>query len=171
MVKIKPRHEILNDVIRDGKKNPKGWKAIFGKDKTRMSRDYYIFHPNIGIYLLKEYEKNPFEIRGIGGKIARHVDDYVENEISRPSGDFGIIQGDFRKILKNLEKGVQPEKMFESAMKGKNRYGLSMPVRGNASSSKQVYTNIKNELNTRQKKIDKHFEKIADEDGLYNSYD
>jgi len=66
-VKIKLRNEILNDVIRDGKKYPKEWKAVFGKDKTSLSRDCYIFNPNVGIYLLKEYEKNPFETKGLGG--------------------------------------------------------------------------------------------------------
>jgi len=78
MVKIKKRNEILNDVIRDGKKYPKDWKAVFGKDDKNLSRDYYIFNPNTGIYLLKEYEKNPYEIKGIGGKIARHVDEHIE---------------------------------------------------------------------------------------------
>ena len=56
-MKIKTRNEILNDVIRDGKKHPKDWKAVFGKDNKSLSKDYYIFNPNIGIYLLKEYDK------------------------------------------------------------------------------------------------------------------
>ena len=171
MVKIKNRHEILNDVIRDGKKHPKGWKAVFGEDKKRLSRDYYVFNPNVGIYLMKEYQKNPFETRGIGGKVARHVDENIENELSKFSNDFGIIQGDFKKILKNLEKGIDPKKMFDSAVKGKKDYGISMPVRGHASSSDDIYKNISNELLHKQKKIDNKFEEIADEDGLYRSYD
>jgi hypothetical protein len=171
MAKIKTRHEILNDVIRDGKKHPKGWKAVFGEDKKRMSRDYYVFNPNIGIYLLKEYQKNPFEIRGVGGKIARYVDENIENELSRFSNDFGIIQGDFKKILKNLEKGIDPKRMFDSAVKGKKDYGIRMPVRGHASSSKDVYKNLNNELSSKQKKIDNKFEEIAEDDGLYKSYD
>ncbi len=171
MVKIKTRYEVLNNVIRDGKKYPKGWKAVFGEDKKRMSRDYYVFNPNIGIYLLKEYQKNPFEIRGVGGKIARYVDENIENELSRFSNDFGIIQGDFKKILKNLEKGIDAKKMFDSAVKGKKDYGIRMPVRGHASSSEDVYKNINNELSSKQKKIDNKFEEIAEDDGLYKSYD
>ena len=31
IVKIKSRSNILNDVIRDAKKYPKGWKAVIGK--------------------------------------------------------------------------------------------------------------------------------------------
>ena len=170
MVKIKKRNDILNDVIRDGKKYPKDWKAVFGKDDKNLSKDYYIFNPNAGIYLLKEYEKNPYETKGIGGKIARHVDEHIEAEVSKYAGDFGIVQGDFRRILKNLEKGVEPKKIFDAAIKGKKNLGISMPVRGHASSSKDVFDNIHNNFSTKQKKLDKKFEEMATEDGLYNSY-
>ena len=90
-------------------------ESSFWKDKKRLSRDYYIFNPNISIYLLKEYEKNPFEIKGLGGKIARNIDDDIEAEILKNAGDFGIIQGDFQKIIKNLDKGIKPEKIYDAA--------------------------------------------------------
>jgi len=169
-MKIKSRNEILNDVIRDGKKYPKNWKAVFGKDNKSLSKDYYIFNPNIGIYLLKEYEKNPFEIKGIGGKIARHVDEDIEAEVSKYAGDFGIVQGDFKKIFKNLEKGVEPQEILESAIKGKKDLGMSIPVRGQVSSSKDVFENINNVLSMERKKLDLKFEKMASDDGLYSSY-
>jgi len=168
-VKTKSRNEILNDIIRDAKKHPKGWKAVFGKDNERLSRDYYICNPNIGIYLLKEYQKNPFEIRGIGGKIARHIDEDIENEITKYAGDFGIIQGDIQRILKNIEKGIHPQKIFDAALKGKD-LGISMPVRGHASASKDSFTNLHDTLSTKQRKLDSKFEKIAADDGLYDSY-
>jgi len=169
-VKIKNRNEVLNDVIRDGKKHPKGWKAIVGEDRNRFSRDYYILNRDIGIYFLKEYEKNPLEIKGIGGKIARRVDDQIDEEISKKSNDFGILQGDFQKILKNLERGIKPDKIFNEAVRGKKDYGLKIPVKGKASSSKKAFDNIKNNLSDKHKKIDSKVEKMASEDGLYNSY-
>ena len=169
-MKIKSRNETLNDVIQDGEKHPKGWKAVFGKDHERLSRDYYVFNPDAGIYLLKEYNKNPFEIKGIGGKIARNVDEEIESEISKHSADFGIIQGDFQKVIKNLEKGIKPEKIFNAAFKGKKDYGLSLPIKGKASSSKEAFSNIHTTLSTNRKKIDSKLEKMAEEDGLYTSY-
>jgi len=169
-LKIKSRSETLSDVIRDGEKHPKGWKAVIGKDRERLSRDCYIFNPNVGIYLLKEYNKNPFEVKGIGEKIARNVDDEIESEISKQAGDFGIIQGDFQKVLKNLEKGVTPDKIFNAAFKGKKNYGISLPVKGKASSSKKAFNNISNTLSTRRKKLDSKLEKMASDDGLYDSY-
>jgi len=170
-VKIKSRDEILKDVIREGKKFPKNWKAVFGKDNKNLSNDYYIFNPKIGIFLLKEYQKNPFEMKGIGGKIARHVDEDLELEVSKYSNDFGIIQGDYRKILKNLEKGMKPKKIFDAAIKGKKNLGISMPIRGHASSNIDVFKDIHNTYLLNQKKLDLKLEKMAIDDGLYKSYD
>ncbi len=170
-MKIKKRDKILNDIIRDGKKHPKRWSAAFGKDNKRLSRDYYVSHPKVGIYLLKEYNKNPFNINGIGGKIARRIDQDIEAEIHKHDGDFGIVQGNFQKVLKNLEKGIKPEKIFESAFKGKKDLGLKMPVKGKASSSKKIFDQININSSKNQKKINEKFEKIAYDDGLYKGYD
>ncbi len=170
-MKIKSRNEILKDVIREGKKYPKDWRAVFGKDEKRFSRDYYIFNPNIGIYLLKEYEKNPYEIKGVGGKVARKIDDDIETKISKFSGDFGIIQGDFTKVLKNIEKGIKPEKIFNAAIKGKKDYGITMPIKGHATSSKELFNEMHDILNKKQKALDSKLEKLASDDGLYKSYE
>jgi hypothetical protein len=171
MANIKSRNEVLNDVIRDGKKHPNNWKAVFGRDKNRLSTDYYIFNPNIGIYLLKEYEKNPFEIKGIGGKIARKIDENIEANISKKGSDFGIIQGDYQKIIKNLEKGIKPEKIFNAAFKGKKDLGIKIPIKGQASTSKDAFKNLQNTYFKEQLRIDKKLEKMANEDGLYKSYE
>ena len=170
-MKIKLRNEILNDVIKDGKKHPKEWKAVFGEDKTSLSRDCYIFNPKIGIYLLKEYEKNPFEIKGLGGLVARHLDEDVQAEISKYAGDFGIIQGDFKKIFKNLKKGIEPKEIFNAAFSGKKDLGISLPVRGHASTSKDVFNNIQSNLLIKQRKLDEKFKKFATGEGLYKSYE
>ena len=99
------------------------------------------------------------------------VDDDIETQISKFGGDFGIIQGDYRKIIKNIEKGIKPEKIFEAAIKGKKDLGFTMPIRGHASSSKETFENIHDFLSIKQKKLDTKFEKIASDEGLYKSYD
>jgi len=171
MVQIKNRSEVLNDVIKKGKKHPKNWNAVFSKDTKLMSNDYYLMNPNIGIFMLKEYQKNPYEIKGIGGKVARRIDDEIINKVSQKSGDFGIIQGDFNKIYKNINRGVKPKEIFDSAIKGKKDYGLKIPIKGKASNSDEAYKYINNELSEGKKKIDEKFEKIASDEGLYSSYD
>jgi len=169
-LKIKNRNEILKDVILDGKKHPKGWKAILGQDIQRLTRDYYLMNPEIGIYYMKEYDKNPFIIKGIGSKIAREIDDEIETEISKNEADFAIIQGDFKKIIKNIQKGIQPNKIFNEAIKGKKDLGLTIPVRGKASSSEERFNNLNRILSDNRKKINSKIEEIAYEDGLYQPY-
>lgn len=169
-MKIKSRISLLNEIIKESEKFPNGWKAVIGKDEKRFSNDYYIFNPDIGIYLMKEYQKNPYKVRGLGGKIARHVDDNIENEISKFATDFGIVKSDFLKISNNLKKGISFEKILNAAIEGKDM-GISMPMKGYASSSKKSFNNVKKELSDKQKKVDSKFEKIASDDGLYKSYD
>jgi hypothetical protein len=169
-VKIKPRNDILRDIIRDGKKYPKGWNATFGYDTNLFSHDCYIFHPNIGIYLLKEYNKNPFEVKGMGSKLARRIDEDIEEQITRKSGDFGIIQGDIQRILRNIDKGISPQKILTSAMNGRD-LGITIPIQGHASTSKDTFQSIKSTFCSYQKKLETFFEKMVSEDGIYRSYE
>jgi len=169
-VNIKQRDDILKDIIRDGKKHPNGWNAAFGKDSSSFSHDCYIFHPNIGIYLLKEYTKNPYEVKGVGSKLARHIDDDIEEQMRKKSGDFGIIHGDIRKILTNINRGIPPEQILTSAMRGEN-LGLTIPVRGRASTSENTFHTLKSSFSHQQKKLETCFEKMVSEDGLYTSYE
>lgn len=169
-MKIKQRNDILRDIIHDGKKHPKGWNAAFGKDTSSFSHDCYIFHPNIGIYLLKEYTKNPFEVKGVGSKLARHIDEDIEEQMRKKSGDFGIIQGDIRRILSNINRGILPEQILTSAIQGDD-LGLTIPVRGRATTSETTFHTLKNTFSHQQKKLETHFEKMVSDDGLYSSYE
>ena len=167
---VKPRSKVLEDIIREAKKYPDGWKAVLGKDYMRLSSDYYIFHPEVGLYLLKEYGKNPYALKGVGGKIARHIDEDIITSISDYSGNFGVIQGDIRKIISNIERGITPHKILSAALEGKDM-GLSIPLRGKASSEEKNYQQMREIISSKQKKIDREFEKLAENEGLYRSYD
>ncbi len=169
-MKIKQRTDILRDIIRDGKKHPKGWHAAFGADSALFSHDCYIFHPHIGVYLLKEYNKNPFETKGVGLKLARHLDEDIQEQMIKKSGDFGIIQGDIRKILTNLNKGIPPQQILTSALQGQD-LGITIPVQGRSSTSQDAFYSLKTAFSQKQKKLENHLEKMVSEDGLYTSYE
>ena len=169
-MKIKHRSEILNDIIKDSKKHPKGWKATFGRDNNLLSNDCYIFNPNVGIYLIKEYQKNPFQIKGIGTKIARNIDEDITEKIHKKAGDFGIIQGNIQKIIRNLDKGIHPQRIFEEGLRGHD-LGIRIPVKGKASTSKDTFDYLQGTFSSKQKTINSKFEKMISDDGIYNSYD
>ncbi len=161
---------MLNEVLKEAKSHPKNWKAVFGKDNHALSSDYYLYHPEVGLYFLKEFQKNMYEQKGVGGKIARQVDCDIENNIKNLSGDFGIVQGDIYKIAYNLKRGIHPQKIINSALEG-NDLGLKIPIRGKASDSQDTFHNLKENVPTSKKKIDQAFEKLAKKEGLYLFYD
>ena len=169
-MKIKLRNDILTDIILDGKQHPKGWSATFGNDPETFSHDCYIFHPNVGIYLVKEYNKNPYKVKGVGLKIARHIDDDIMNRLTNQSGDFGIVQGNIPKILANIDKGIHPRKILEGALEGKD-LGLKIPVRGHAFTSKETYEYLESAFSQKQRKLTSTIQKMVSDDGLYASYD
>ena len=169
-MKLKKRDELLNDIIHQGKKNPTGWMASFGKNNHHLSDDYYLLHPNIGLFYMKEYQKNPFQQFGIGGKIARKIDGDVTEELRKQAHNFGIIQGDIRKITKNIQRGISPKEIIQGMYEGKDK-GMSLPVKGKATNSIESMKKVKEQGKDNQKKINHHFKKMAKEDGLYASYD
>jgi hypothetical protein len=167
---IKPRHEILTDIIHRAKRHPKGWTATFGQDSDTFSHDCYLFHPDIGIYLLKEYHKNPYEVKGVGSKLARRLDDDIEEQITAASGGFGIIQGDIQKILMNLSRGIPPQRILSSALSGGD-LGLKIPVRGHASTSQNTFQSLNTAFSSEQKKLRTWVQKMVSDDGIYTTYD
>jgi len=109
-------------------------------------------------------------VKGVGSKIARRIDEDIEDKIHKKTGDFGIIQGDIQKIIKNVDKGIHIQKIFEEGLKG-NDLGIKMPLKGKATSSKDSFDYIHDTFSSKQKKINEKFEEMASEDGLYKSYD
>lgn len=171
-MKIKNRGEVLSDVIKDAKRYPRDWKAVLGHDNQCQSRDYYILNSNVGVYFLKEFEKNPFEFKGIGGKIARHIDEEVYEKITKKADNFGIIQGDINRITQSIKKGIKPDQIFEAALNQSNKnYGITIPMKGKASTNGDTFKEIRTNLISNQKKIDTKFEKMATSEGLYKSYE
>ena len=167
---IKNRQDVLSDIIKDSSTHSKNWKAIFGNDPRLLSKDYYLLHPDVGVYLIKEYQQNPYVQKGVGKKIIRHVDEDLERSITSFSGDFGIIQGDIKKIASHLQQGRKPEDIIDAAVKGKD-LGLNIPVRGMASSENESFNMFRDQVRSKRKDVDDAFEKLAKKDGLYQSYD
>ena len=51
--------------------------------------EYTFFHPQHGTYRIKEWQKNPYKVIGIGEHKTHMID---EEFLKHPSGSFGIIQ-------------------------------------------------------------------------------
>ncbi len=53
------------------------WRAVAGDRSGGVGEDLYLAHPAAGVFFLKTYAKNPYEVRGVGSRVARSLDDEI----------------------------------------------------------------------------------------------
>lgn len=75
-MRVRAWQDILADVS-ESSADPAGWRAVAGDRRDGIGEDLYLGHPDAGVYQLKTYAKNPFEVQGVGTELARHVDDGI----------------------------------------------------------------------------------------------
>lgn len=160
--------EILDEIAAEGNKELKQWSAAFGFDQETHSYDLYILNPVIGVYQIKMDHKNPYELRGVGGRIARRVDE----EISPPGNDrFGIIRQNPRKIVESMKMGIPLHKILEEAMIfNREGHGIEVPVKGPLDTSDASISKLRAAFQDEMECISEEFEKVVEEDGAYKSY-
>ncbi|MFD1646199.1 hypothetical protein [Haloarchaeobius litoreus] len=76
-MRVRDWDDIVADVVESGAE-PEGWRAVAGDRANGLGEDLYLGHPNSGVYHLKTYAKNPFEVHGVGTRVARRLDDELE---------------------------------------------------------------------------------------------
>jgi hypothetical protein len=84
----------LDDVV-ESNAEPAGWRAVGGDRAGGIGEDLYVGHPRVGVFQLKTYAKNPYEVQGVGSKVARRIDDELDplfpSKDDSP-GHFGVQQ-------------------------------------------------------------------------------
>lgn len=130
-MRIRDWDDILRDVV-ESSVDPDGWRAVGGDRQAGIGEDLYLAHPGVGTYQLKTYAKNPYEVQGVGARVARRVDEDIEPFFPTEetgSGLFGVQEpaqdeDDATERVKNLESVVQahadapttPQALFEDIM-------------------------------------------------------
>lgn len=167
-MEIKSRDEILKEIIDEGKSCPEGWRAAAQWDDRLHAAEYYILHPSVGLYELKEYQVNPFLTRGVGAKVARKLDERVSRVADKRIGDFAILELNHRLILEALEKEIPLAEIFAASAEGK--HGVHIPVRGSAHAVSQPLSTVRKSFATKQRAVDAEFRKLLNRDGLTKAY-
>lgn len=75
-MRIREWKDLLEDVAQQSV-DADDWRAVAGDRAGGVGEDLYLAHPKAGVYLLKTYAKNPYEVQGHGGRIARSLDDEI----------------------------------------------------------------------------------------------
>jgi len=111
-MKVRDWQDILQDVV-ESNADPQGWRAVAGDRASGLGEDFYVGHPSAGVFLLKTYAKNPFEVHGVGTQVARKIDEDLDSVL--PAGDEGRFavqrpvtdEEDAEKKAKDLETVLQ----------------------------------------------------------------
>ncbi|MFB6183948.1 MAG: hypothetical protein ABEI96_05280 [Haloarculaceae archaeon] len=126
---VRDWQDILEDVV-ESDADPDGWRAVGGDRTGGLGEDLYIGHPSAGVFQLKTYAKNPFEVHGVGTEVARRIDDELDPLFpSDGGGQFGVQQpaedeSDAERKAKKLETVLEthaeapttPDALFEDVM-------------------------------------------------------
>ncbi|RDI72829.1 hypothetical protein [Halopelagius longus] len=131
-MRVRDWQDILEDVV-ESDADPEGWRAVAGDRRRGVGEDLFLGHPDVGVYELKTYTKNPYEVRGVGGRVARRIDEDIEPLLpgreAEPSGLFAVRNGPedeehASEMAKRLEETVKvhaeapttPDDFFEDVM-------------------------------------------------------
>jgi len=90
-MRVRDWQDIVSDVI-ESDADPEGWRAVAGDRRDGLGEDMYLGHPGAGVFLLKTYAKNPYEVRGVGTQVARKIDDEIGSYFPQEDsgGRFGV---------------------------------------------------------------------------------
>ncbi|MGB9955814.1 hypothetical protein ACOZ4B_05440 [Haloferax prahovense] len=87
-MRVRDWQDILSEVVEDGRdRDPDAWRAVAGTRRRSLGEDLFLAHPNAGVYQLKTYAKNPYEVRGVGARVARRIDDDLDPLFPHRRGD------------------------------------------------------------------------------------
>ena len=87
-MRVRDWQDILTDVT-EGDRDPEGWRAVAGQRQRGVGEDLYLGHPAAGVFHLKTYAKNPYELQGVGTRVARKVDEDLDPLLPRRTDDDG----------------------------------------------------------------------------------
>jgi len=175
-MRVRDWQDILDDVM-ESAADPGGWRAVGGDRANGIGEDLYVGHPNAGVYQLKTYAKNPFEVQGVGSQIARKIDDEIDPLFPEEgSGVFGVQQApddedEAEKQVKNLQTVVEthadapttPRAMLEDIMDA-----VDSPAYGQMEFDQHdrpdTMADLTDTFDEAEELLDKEFEDVVDED-------
>ena len=90
-MRVRDWQDVLEDVV-ESDAEPSGWRAVAGDRRGGVGEDMFIGHPTVGVFHLKTFAKNPFEVQGVGSRVARRIDDELEPifPAEDEAGRFGV---------------------------------------------------------------------------------
>lgn len=92
-MRVRDWQDVLRDVT-EANADPDDWRAVAGNRRRGLGEDMFIGHPSVGLYQVKTYARNPYDVKGVGAEVARKVDDELADILPRDedAGRFAVQQ-------------------------------------------------------------------------------
>lgn len=177
-MRVRDWQDLVQDVV-EGDADPDGWRAVAGTRERGVGEDLFLGHPDAGMYFLKTYAKNPFEVRGVGAQVARKLDDEIASPLpERGDGRFAVRQppaneDDAKTKARRLEETVKahadaptrPVDLFDDLMSALESpaYG---PVEYEPSDRPDSLDELSHTFEDAQDVLETEFEDIIEDDGV-----
>lgn len=177
-MRVRDWQDILSDVV-GSNAAPEHWRAVAGDRHRGVGEDMYLGHPDAGVFQLKTYAKNPFEVKGVGGRVARRIDEDLDPLFPTDGGGrFGIQpaiedESQAEKTARGLEEVIKthadapttPDALFEDVMGALDSpaYG---PVEYDQYDRPDALDDLSNTFEEAEQLLEADFEDIIDTDGV-----
>ncbi|MFW5949855.1 MAG: hypothetical protein ACOCR6_00680 [archaeon] len=112
-MRVRDWQDILEDVV-ENDTDPDGWRAVGGDRANGIGEDLYLGHPSVGVYQLKTYAKNPFDVQGVGTRIARKIDDDIEPLFPEDGTDLFGVQAPVEDESEAEQKATRLEEVVKT---------------------------------------------------------
>ena len=113
-MRVRDWQDILGDVV-ESDSDAGGWRAVAGDRRGGPGEDMFLGHPSVGVFQLKTFAKNPYEVQGVGARVARSVDEDLDSLF--PDGDsggrFGVNDG-VEDAAEATERATELETVLEA---------------------------------------------------------
>jgi plasmid stabilization system protein ParE len=177
-MRVRDWQDIMDDVV-ENDVEPDGWRAVGGDRANGIGEDLYVGHPGVGVFQLKTYAKNPFEVQGVGARVARRIDDELDPLFPRAddaAGQFGVQQppedeDEAERAVRDLETVVEthadaptsPRALFEDIMDALDSpaYG---PMEFDHHDRPDPMDDLTDTFEEAEELLDAEFEDVVDED-------
>ncbi|MFB6303953.1 MAG: hypothetical protein ABEH47_02205 [Haloferacaceae archaeon] len=179
-MRVRDWQDILTDVVEESA-DPAGWRAVGGERAAGVGEDLYLGHPSVGVYHLKTYAKNPFEVRGVGTRVARKVDGDLDALLPTEDdvpGRFAVNsapedEDEAETMAKRLEETVKvhaeaptdPEHFFEDLMEAVDSPAFG-PMEFDVADRPDPLDDLATTFEDAEEVLDAELEDLVEDDGV-----
>ena len=178
VMRVRNWQDILGDVV-ESNADPEGWRAVSGTRQRGVGEDLFLGHPSAGVFQLKTYAKNPFELKGIGTEVARRIDDGIESYFpTSGTGRFGVqpavtdeaeAEGTAKRVTEVLrthaEAPTTGDDLFDDVMEAMDSPAFG-PMDHDQYGRPERLEELTDEFEEAESLLEAEFDELVDEDGV-----